>query len=86
MRFCGISLGGAIAANMQKLSEHDTIERGFFAATGGDAANIVLGNQWFRSLVLAAHHTDLHRTYKHNGYTIDDLRESWAWPIMLLPR
>ncbi len=74
-RYGGASLGGAIAANMQK--RYDTPERGFYAATGGDAAEIIMKNRWFGAIVLAAHRVDIRRAFARHGYTHDDLQERW---------
>lgn len=74
-RYAGASLGGAIAVGMQK--KDLAPERGLLAATGIDAAELVMRNQFFRAIVLATHHIDIRRTYEKNGYTLTDLRERW---------
>lgn len=74
-RFVGVSLGGAIAANMQKL--HDNPEYSLYAATGGDAAELVLRNRLFGAVVLAVHHVNIRQAYAHHGYELADLQERW---------
>lgn len=74
-RFGGVSLGGAIAAGMQK--EYATPERGLLAATGVDAAHLVMENPAFGLMVRAVHHINIRRVYERNGYTLSDLRERW---------
>jgi hypothetical protein len=74
-RFGGVSLGGAIAAGMQK--DYATPERGLLAATGVDAAHLVMENPAFGSMVLAVHHINIRRAYLRNGYSLADLREEW---------
>lgn len=74
-RFCGASLGGAIAANMQKRYYHP--ERGLYGATGGCAAEIVMHNRWFGAICLAVHGTNVSQAFRKNGYTTRDLQEIW---------
>lgn len=74
-RFAGVSLGGGIAVNMQK--KYDNPERGLFAATGVDAAELVMKNRLFQAMVRAIHHIDIVRAYQENGYTLASLRDKW---------
>lgn len=74
-RYCGASLGGAIAADMQKKDESP--ERGLYAATGADAARLVMRNGMFRAIILATHYVDVRRAYEKNGYTLPDLQDRW---------
>lgn len=74
-RFGGVSLGGALAINMQK--KHENPEPGIYAATGSDAASLVMQSRFFGAVVLATHKVALSRSFAANGYTITDLRERW---------
>lgn len=74
-RYCGVSLGGAVASTMQK--NHPAPERGLYAATGIDAADLVLRNPFFRAVILASHRVDIRRIYEKNGYTYADLADEW---------
>jgi hypothetical protein len=75
-RFGGVSLGGAIASNMQK--ECPNPEPGVYAATGTDAADLVMRDALFRAIVLVTHRTDVRKAFTSKGHTIDDLREAWS--------
>lgn len=74
-RFGGVSLGGAVASNMQK--EYINPERGLFAATGIDAAELVMNHHMFRAVVKKVHGVDPRRAFEANGYTLNDLKERW---------
>jgi hypothetical protein len=74
-RYGGVSLGGAIAVGMQKKDTDP--QPGMFAATGIDAAELVMNNLLFRTVVLKAHGVDVHRAFTRNGYTLASLQERW---------
>ena len=74
-RYGGVSLGGAIAAGMQKKDSDP--EHGLYAATGINAAELVLRHQLFRALIMAVHRIDIRKTFEKNGHTLDDLKETW---------
>lgn len=77
-RFGGVSLGGAIAAGMQRNYEaYENPERGLYGATGIDAAELVMKNCLFRAVVMATHRFDVRQKYKDNGYTLADLKAEW---------
>lgn len=74
-RFGGVSLGGAIACGMQK--KHVNPEHGLYAATGINAADLVMRQQLFRALILATHRIDIRRAFEKNGHSLNDLQERW---------
>lgn len=74
-RYSGVSLGGAIAVNMQKRDESP--ELGLFAATGDDAAKLIMDNPWFRAAVMLFHHADVKKAFTRNGYNYQTLRQEW---------
>lgn len=74
-RFGGVSLGGAIASGMQK--QHPSPEPGLFAATGADAARLIMRNGLFNAIVKRFHGVDIRKTYRANGYTMEDLQALW---------
>ncbi len=74
-RFAGVSLGAAIAAGMQKAES--TPAPGLYAASGIDAAKLVMRNPMFRAMVRAVHGVDIRRAYERHGYTLADLQEEW---------
>jgi hypothetical protein len=76
LRFCGVSLGGPIAAGMQKKFAEQNPRPGLYAATGTNLAELVTRHSWFRLLIAATHRKDLHRLYK--GYTLDELNAAWS--------
>ncbi|MFZ2544560.1 MAG: hypothetical protein WAW80_01145 [Candidatus Saccharimonadales bacterium] len=74
-RFSGVSLGGAIAIGMQKL--HPNPEHGLYAATGIDAASLVMKHRLFGAMIMAVHKVDIVRAFRRNGYTLADLKSKW---------
>lgn len=74
-RYGGVSLGGAIATGMQK--KDDRPEHGLYAATGIDAAELVMKHKLFRGLIMATHCIDIRKQFEKNGHTLDDLKEQW---------
>lgn len=74
-RFGGVSLGGPIAAGMQKACPNP--EPGLYAATGIDAADLVMNHRLFRALVRRFHDTDTRQVFSDNEHTVDTLRELW---------
>lgn len=76
-RYGGVSLGGAIAAGMQK--EDENPRHGLYAATGINAAELVMQHQLFRAVILAVHKVDIRKAFEKTGHTIHDLREKWQY-------
>lgn len=74
-RYSGYSLGGGIAANMQK-NDPEALP-GLYAATGIDAARLVTSNVMFRAMVYALHKTDIRRRYAERGYGNEQLARTW---------
>lgn len=74
-RYGGVSLGGAIAVGMQKKDINP--EHGLYAATGINAAELVMKQRLFRALVLATHHIDVQRAFERNGHTLESLKNQW---------
>lgn len=74
-RYGGVSLGGAIAVNMQKKDENP--EQGLFAATGDDAAELIMHNPWFRAATMLFHHVDVKKAFVRHGHNYHTLREKW---------
>ncbi|USN96156.1 MAG: hypothetical protein H6797_03700 [Candidatus Nomurabacteria bacterium] len=74
-RYGGVSLGGAIAIGMQKKDEHP--EHGLYAATGINAAELVMRHHLFRALIMATHCIDIRKMFEKNGHTLGDLKERW---------
>jgi hypothetical protein len=74
-RYGGVSLGGAIAASMQKNEAFP--EPGLYAATGIDAAALVMNNRLFRAMVRAIHRINIRRAFEANGHTLPGLQELW---------
>jgi hypothetical protein len=75
-RYSGVSLGGAIAVNMQKRDESP--EPGLFAATGDDAAKLIMHNPWFRAAVMLFHHVDVKKAFTRHGHNYDTLYQEWS--------
>jgi hypothetical protein len=74
-RFGGVSLGGAIAAGMQK--QHPDPEPGLFAATGTNAAELIMRNRLFGALVRRHYGVDIRQAYMEHDHTLDSLKELW---------
>ncbi len=75
VRYCGVSLGGAVAAQMQR--HDDSSERGYYAATGGNLADIAT-SPWFNFLVEQNQHVKIAQEFKKHGYDRDDLASIWS--------
>jgi len=75
VRLVGVSLGGAIAANVQK--QFPDAERGFFGATGANAPDIMMSG-WFNNLVYARYHKNIRRAFERNGFDRDTLNDTWS--------
>lgn len=75
VRYCGVSLGGAIAAQMQR--HDDNPERGYYAATGGNLADIAT-SPWFNFLVEQNQHVKIAQEFKKHGYDRDGLAAVWS--------
>ena len=74
-RYGGVSLGGAIAVGMQKKDLNP--EHGLYAATGINAAELVMKQRLFRALILATHRIDIQRAFEKNGHTLESLKHQW---------
>lgn len=74
-RFGGVSLGAAFAAGMEKAEPSP--EPGLYAASGIDAAKLVMANRLFQAMVRVVHGVDIRRAYERRGYTLADLQEEW---------
>lgn len=74
-RFGGVSLGGGVAAGMQK--KHLKVERGLYAATGVDVAELIMNHCLFNAMVKSVHGVDIRRVYESKGDTLHSLREKW---------
>lgn len=74
-RYVGASLGGAITANLQKRDESP--EHGYFAATAGNAAGLIMKNTLFRAAILLTHHVDIKKAFEGRGHPYEDLNERW---------
>lgn len=75
LRLGGVSLGGAVAAGMQKQCTDP--EPGLYAATGTNPAELVLKHELFGAIVRKVHGVDIRRAFSTKGYTLDVLQESW---------
>src|ERR1019366_4307248 len=72
-----------IAGGTQKMEAAP--EPGLYAATGIDAAALVMNNHLFQAMVKAAHHVNVRRAFAANGHTLTDLQEQWR-DIQVPPR
>lgn len=75
-RFGGVSLGGAVAAGMQKLEVAP--ETGLYAASGCNAAELVMKNLAFSAVIKLTHRLDIKKVYTDNGHSIESLNEVWS--------
>lgn len=76
-RYGGVSLGGAIAVGMQKKDTDP--EHGLYAATGINAAELIMKQCVFRALILATHRIDVQRAFERNGHTLESLSNQWQY-------
>lgn len=74
-RYSGNCLGAGIAWNMQK--SDSTAQPGIYAASGVDAARLVMRDPLYRMAVRAIHKVDPRKEFELNGYTEQDLRQRW---------